>query len=148
MADDLNSGRPETYSACGQRWNCWIGESGALTTQPRCLLMVSYRNYNKSKSLNEKRSLIPWVFRVPYVLQAFLQISSLCKEVYVGVLQAETKLPFPRTCYTKCASKPEGYHFNPPNHSADIILQSAVFLHTKATRKAAKMYRKKKGKSY
>ena len=85
---------------------------------------------------------------MPYVLHAFLQISSLCREVYIGVSQAETKLPFPRTCYTKCASKPEGYHFNPPNHSADIILQSAVFLHTKATRKAAKMYRKKKGKSY
>ena len=64
-----------------------------------------------------------------YVLHEFLQISSLCKEVYIGVSQAETKLQFPRTCYTKCASKPEGYHFNAPNHPTDIILESAVFLH-------------------
>ena len=46
--------------------------------------MVTYRKYNKSKSLNEKRSLIPSGFRVPYFLHAFLQISSLCKGVYIG----------------------------------------------------------------
>ena len=83
---------------------------------------------------------------MPYVLHAFLQISSLCREVYIGVSQAETKLPFPRTCYTKCASKPEGYHFNPPNHSADIILQSAVFLHTKQHGKLQKCTEKRKAK--
>ena len=80
---------------------------------------------------------------MPYVLHAFLQISSLCSEVYIGVSQAGTKLPFPRTCYTKCTSKPEGYHFNPPNHSTDIILQSAVFLHTKAKRESRKNVQKK-----
>ena len=61
---------------------------------------------------SQRRSLIPWVFRVPYVLHAFLQISSLCKELYIGVSQAETKLPFPRTWYTKCVSKPEGYQWS------------------------------------
>ena len=49
-----------------------------------------------------------------------------CKEVYIGVSQAETKLPFPRTSYTKCVSKPEGYHFNPPNHSTDIKWETNV----------------------
>ena len=60
---------------------------------------------------------------MPYVLQ----ISSLCEEVYIGVSQAQTKLvSFPRTCYTKCVSKPEGYHFNPPNHSTDIKWETNV----------------------
>ena len=63
---------------------------------------------------------------MPYVLHGFLQISSLCKELYIGVSQAETKLPFPRTCYSKCVSKPEGYHLNPPNHSTNIKWKNNV----------------------
>ena len=147
MAEDLNSGRPRNTPNLWSELESPDSESDALATQPRFLLMVPYRNYNKSKSLNEKRSLIPWVFRVPYVLHEFLQISSLCKEVYIGVSQAKTKL-FPRTCYTKCASKPEGYHFNAPNHPTDIILQSAVFLHTRQHGKPQKCTELRKGKSY
>ena len=54
-------------------------------------------------------------------MHALLQISSLCKEVYIGVSQAETKLPFPQTSYAKYVSKPEGYHFNPPNDFEGMI---------------------------
>ena len=48
----------------------------------------------------------------------------MCKEVYIDVSQAETKLPFPQTSYAKCVSKPEGYHFKPPNHSTNIKWQT------------------------
>ena len=81
MAEDLNSGRPKNTPNLWSELESPDSESDALTTQLRCLLLVPYRNNNKSKSLNEKCSLIPWVFRVPYVLHEFLQISSLCKEL-------------------------------------------------------------------
>ena len=72
MAEDLNSGRPRNTPSLWSELESPDCESEELTTQPHCLLMVPYRNYNKSKSLNEKRSLLPCGFRVPYFLHASL----------------------------------------------------------------------------
>ena len=134
MAEDLNSGRPRNTPSLWSELESRDCESEELTTQPRCLLMVPNRNYNKSKSLNEKRSLVPCGFRVPYFLHA-----SFINQLTV---QRSQHRRIRRKRGDRFREPVRNVHpkLNAPNHSTnDTILQSAVFSHTKATTKAAKI---------
>ena len=97
MADDLHSGRPRNTPSLWSELESLDCESDALTTQPRFLLMLPYRNYNKSKSLNEKRSLYLEYLEYHMFCTHFCKSAQCTKKS----TQAETKLPFPRRSYTK-----------------------------------------------